>query len=83
MAGTEEGRVLNRLRELLIDGRFWMIYHAGWAMVWLVLFPPGMLLWPESVPFLMFVSLATALSGSLAGFGTALATRKADPEDPM
>jgi hypothetical protein len=50
---------------------------------WLVLFPLGMLWWQDSVPFLMYVSLDTALTGSLAGFGTALAARKADPEDPL
>jgi hypothetical protein len=31
----------------------------------------------------MIVSLMTALSGALAGFGSALGARKADPEDPI
>ena len=60
-----------------------MWFHGTWALIWVVLFPPGMIWWRESVPFLMFVSLMTALSGALAGFGSALGARKADPEDPI
>jgi hypothetical protein len=52
-------------------------------MKWSVLFVPGMLLWRDSVPFLMYVSLDTALTGSIVGLGTALAGRKADTEDPL
>jgi hypothetical protein len=60
-----------------------MIFHGVNIAKWALLFPPGLLLWRDSVPFLMYVSLDTAITGSLAGFGTALAARKADPDDPL
>lgn len=72
-----------RLRGLLISPRFWLWFHAVQAIKWVLLFPPGLLLWRDSVPFLMYVSLDTALTGSLAGFGAALGARKADPDDPL
>lgn len=72
-----------RLRKLAQNPRAWMVFHATQAAKWLVLFVPGMWLWRESVPFLMYVSLDTALAGALAGFGSALAARKADPDDPL
>lgn len=70
-------------RDKLTDPKWWMIFHGVQAAKWLMLFIPGMWLWRNSVPFLMYVSLDTALAGALAGFGTALAARKADPEDPL
>lgn len=60
-----------------------MVFHAFGMARWLILFPPGMIFWRDSVPFLMYVSLDTALTGSVAGFGAALAARKADDEDPL
>jgi uncharacterized membrane protein YhaH (DUF805 family) len=72
-----------RLHDLAVSPRFWLVFHLFGVGRWLVLFIPGMLLWRDSVPFLMYVSLVTALTGSLAGFGAALAARKADPDDPM
>lgn len=60
-----------------------MWFHGAQTVKWMLLFGPGMWLWRESVPFLMYVSLDTALAGALAGFGTALAARKADPSDPL
>lgn len=74
---------MNQLRKLAGSPRFWQVFHAFGVARWLLLFLPGMLLWRDSVPFLMYVSLDTALTGSLTGFGTALAARKADPDDPM
>jgi hypothetical protein len=55
-----------------------MWFHAIMVGKWVVLFPLGMLLWKDSVPFLMYVSLDTALTGALAAFGSALAARKAE-----
>lgn len=74
---------MDRLRTLAQSPRFWQIFHGCASAHWLILFPPGMLFWPNSVPFLMYVSLMTALMTSVAGFGGALAARKADPEDPL
>lgn len=80
--GTALG-LADRLRRLATNPRAWMWFHAVQVAKWLVLFVPGMWLWRESVPFLMYVSLDTALAGALAGFGTALSARKADPNDPV
>lgn len=74
---------MGRLRKLVTNPRAWMVFHAFGVARWLLLFIPGMIWWRNSVPFLMYVSLDTALTGSLAGFGTALAARKADPTDPL
>jgi hypothetical protein len=75
--------VLNRMRGLAVSPRFWLVFHSAGVVHWVVLFIPGMIFWPNSVPFLMYVSLMTALMTSVAGFGGALAARKADPEDPL
>lgn len=72
-----------RLRRMSTDPRAWMWFHAAQVLKWLALFVPGIWLWRESVPFLMYVSLDTALAGALAGFGAALSARKADPADPL
>lgn len=50
---------------------------------WLLLAPLGMALWAESVPFLVFVSLDTAVLAALGNWLTALAAVAADPEDPL
>ncbi len=63
--------------------RFWFWYHAISAVGWAVLYLPAMTIWRSSLPFLMFVSMQTALGGSLAGVAGALAGRKADPEDDL
>jgi hypothetical protein len=73
----------SRARAVVTNPKAWMWFHGVQAVKWLCLFGPGMWLWRDSVPFLMYVSLDTALAGALAGFGTALAARKADPEDPL
>lgn len=74
---------MGRLNDLVVSPRFWQIFHAFGMLRWTVLFLPGLLLWRDSVPFLMYVSLDTALTGSVAGFGAALAARKADSKDPL
>lgn len=74
---------MNRLRRWAVNPKFWMAFHAFGVCRWLVLFIPGMWLWRNNIAFLMYVSLDTALSGALAGFGSALAARKADPDDPL
>lgn len=75
--------MIGKVRNLLTSPRFWQIFHACNVVKWLILFPPGMLLLENSVPFLMYVSLDTALTGTLAAYGSALGARKADPEDPL
>ena len=72
-----------RVARLLVSPKFWLGFHAVNAVKWLVLFPIGMTVWRENIPFLMYVSLDTALTGTLAAYGAALGARKADPEDPL
>lgn len=76
-------KLADRARDLAVNPRAWMVFHGFNVAKWIALFLPGMWLWRNSVPFLMFVSLDTALTTALAGFGTALASRKADPDDPL
>lgn len=66
-----------------VNPRFWMVFHGVMTLKWIALFVPGMWLWRNNIAFLMYVSLDTALTGALAGFGTALAARKADPDDSL
>lgn len=72
-----------RVHDALVSPRWWLWFHTANGLKWLVLFIPGMWVWNQSVPFLMYVSLDTALTTSLAGLGAALAARKADPDDPV
>ena len=74
---------MQRLRKIAVNPRFWQIFHGVNAGKWVVLFPLGMIWLRDSVPFLMYVSLDTALTGSLAAYGAALGARKADPDDPL
>jgi hypothetical protein len=75
--------LLSKIRLFLLRPVTWQIYHGFWAVVWALLFVPAMTVWKESIPFLMFVSMQTALGGALGGFAAALGARKADPEDSL
>jgi hypothetical protein len=50
---------------------------------WLMLLPLGMALWSKSLPFLVFVSLDTALIAAFGNWLTSLAALIADPRDPF
>jgi hypothetical protein len=71
------------LRTLALNPRFWMWLHGINVLRWLVLAPIAMIWWRDSVPFLLYVSLDTVVMGSVIGYCTALAARKADPDDPL
>lgn len=73
---------MRRLVEIAKNPKAWMLFHIFGIARWLILFPLGMTIWRENLMFLMYVSLDTALTGALVGFGTTLAARKADPDDP-
>lgn len=70
-------------QRIVTNPRFWMWFHGVNVAKWMILFPVGMLVWRNNIAFLMYVSLDTALTGALAAYGTSLAARKADPEDPL
>lgn len=71
------------LRRLLANPRFWWWFHGINICKWMILFPVGMSIWRNNIAFLMYVSLDTAVTSSLVGFGAALAARKADTDDPL
>ena len=52
--------------------------HGAMTIVWLVLTPPGIIWFRDSVPFLMFVSLVTALEGSASAWQAARVEVKQD-----
>lgn len=72
-----------RLRDVLTSGRFWAWFHGAGAVVWAALSVPGMTVWRQSVPFLVFVSLYALMLSHVVGAVAALSTRKADPEDDV
>lgn len=74
---------MSRARAVLTSPLTWQWYHGLWALAWAGLFIPAMTVWAESIPLLMFISMQTALGGSLAGFVASISARKADPKDPM
>ncbi len=51
-------------------------------ILWVLTFPPALILRKESVVYLIFISQMTALTGALGGLATVLAERKADPKMP-
>jgi hypothetical protein len=71
------------LHQVVTNPKAWMWFHGINIVKWVVLFPIGMWIWRNNIAFLMYVSLDTALTGALAGYGTALSARKADPDDPL
>lgn len=76
-------KLTGKARQALTSPKFWQIFHAANIGKWLILFPIGMIWWRNNIAFLMYVSLDTALGASLAGYGSALGARKADPKDPL
>lgn len=52
--------------------------HGVMTVVWLVLTPPGIIWLRNSVPFLMLVSLVTALEGSASAWQAARVEVKQD-----
>jgi hypothetical protein len=74
---------MGRIRKIAASPKCWLMFHAANSAKWIILFPVGMAVWRQSVPFLMYVSLDTALTGALVGCAAALAARKADPDDPL
>lgn len=54
----------------------------GWLTVgWCFLAVPAVLLWRDSVPFLVFVSVYANIAGHVAAWQAARAERVAGPED--
>jgi hypothetical protein len=43
-------------------------FHGVMVGVWIALVPPSVLLWRNSLPFLVFISVYANIAGHLAGF---------------
>lgn len=70
----------------------WLIEHAPSARavfvfnliqlnVWMLLVPPTILLWKESIAYVVFLSISANVIGSIAACTAALADLAADPKE--
>lgn len=66
----------------ITSGRLWLWLHALGAIVWTGLAWPGLTVWRNSVPFVVFISLYAIVLSHVVGAVAAMGARKADPEDP-
>lgn len=73
----------SRLRDVLTSGKFWLWFHIAGTVVWVALSVPGMTVWRQSVPFVVFISLYALVLSHVVGAVAALGARKADDNDPM
>jgi hypothetical protein len=71
------------VRRALVSPRFWLWLHSIGAVVWIVLCVPGMTVWRNSVPFVVFISLYAIVLSHVVGAVAALGGRKADADDPL
>lgn len=72
-----------RLATAFLAPRTQLWLHIVGAVVWALLFYPGMTSWRDSIPFLVFVSLYANFVGHLSGVAAAAAACKVDPDDPL
>lgn len=63
----------------LPDPRHVLVFQLAHLGLWLVLLPPSILIWRESVPYLVFISV-WALIVAASNVASVLAEIKADPE---
>ncbi len=57
-----------------------MRLNAISAVVWLILLPPTILIWKESIVYLVFMSWFANFASSVAGYISARAEMHVDPE---
>ncbi len=60
--------------------KFHMRFNAVNIFVWLILLPPTILLWKESIVYLVFMSWYALFSSSIAGYVSARSEMHVDPE---
>jgi len=63
------------LRERLSDPCTWAKIHGVCVIIWLVLIPPSVTIWRESVPYLVAISVAANVVGSAAAWTAARGDR--------
>lgn len=72
-----------RLWEAFLQPRAQLRVNLWAAVVWALLFIPGLMSWRESVPFLVICSIYANFAGHVAGVAAAAGARKADPQDDL
>lgn len=65
----------------LTSGRVWVWVHVTGALIWTALCWPGLTIWRNSVPFVVFISLYALILSHVVGAVAGLSARKADPND--
>jgi hypothetical protein len=63
------------LRARLSDPVFWVRVHGALAFVWVVLMPPSVFWWRDSVPYLVMLSVYANFAGSVASWTAARGDR--------
>jgi len=69
---------VSRLSVVLAQPRTWVRIHATLALVWILLIPPAILWWRDSVAFIVMCSVYANFAGSVASWQSA----KADLNSP-
>lgn len=67
----------------ITSGRLWQWIHGIGALIWIALCVPGMTVWRDSVPFVVFISLYAIVLSHLVGYVASVGARKADHDDPL
>lgn len=67
---------------MFTSGRLWAYVHGIGVVIWTALCWPGLTSWRNSIEFVVFMSLYNVVLTHLVGWVSALAARKADPNDP-
>lgn len=61
----------------------WVKIHAGLTIFWMLLTIPAVTLWRDSVPFLVSISMAALILGSIASWTAAKADRNSPTREDL
>lgn len=74
---------MGRVVELLQQPKFWIRLHATLTVVWIMLIIPSVLLWKDSIPYLVFMSAWANIAGSAASWQAAKADRNSPTAEDL
>lgn len=74
-------KALLRWLRAFLQPRVQLAFHLVMAVVWLVTFWPGMTVWRNLVPFVVFCSIYANFVGHLSAIVAGVGARKADLDD--
>ena len=63
----------SRLSARLSDPKTWIYFHGSLVVLWLLLIPPSITWWRDSVPYLVAISVLANVFGSMASLQAARA----------